>query len=67
MYKELDGSGGVFQVQMLHRTNLVAIIGSGTRTKYCNNKGELGLIFNSNEFAGCNLSVEIFSIGLHRG
>lgn len=36
--KDLDGSGGVSQVQMLHRTNLVAIIGNGTRTKYNNNK-----------------------------
>ena len=37
--KELNDSGGVSQVEMLNRTNLVAIIGSGTRTKFSNNKG----------------------------
>ena len=35
---ELDGGGGVSQVEMLHRSNLVAIIGNGMGT-YSNNKG----------------------------
>lgn len=37
--EELDGGGGVSQVQMLHRSNLIAIIGNGNGT-YSSNKGK---------------------------